>query len=95
MTHMEASVKDFALKIDGKVITHWHFRFGTCEDFMFTLAKFKDMIPAADRKPYPKRKWLWEVAADEGHNFRVMNELFDNFVEVEDVAQAKLKLSNK
>jgi hypothetical protein len=90
---LEANVKDFALKLDGNVVTHWHFRFGTCDDFMYTLARFKEMIPVSDRKPYPDRKWLWEVKADEAHNFRVMNEIFDNFVMAEEEARERTNVN--
>ena len=90
MTHMEANIKDFKLvkDEDGQVIA-WEFRFGKCEDWNITFGDFKGMIQMQDRSANKEKNWLWQVKAAP-HTRRVMEHIFDNFIECLTIAESQL-----
>ncbi len=92
MTHLEATLKDFALKRNGDGSdAAYRFRLARCEDFSATMDEFKRAIPAREREPMPDANWLWEVDANP-RNHAALTRLFDNFAEVYEFAKSQLPL---
>ena len=92
MTKLYAEIIDFSIELgENDEELAWLFRYGEVDDFHTTHEEFKERIHASERKPFPKKRWLWRVVASDKAE-RTLTDIFDNFHYCLDQARSQLRM---